>query len=173
MPWLFLCINFKISMSRVSAVAWWVKIWRCLYGGSGPCWVVDWISEPVSGLRIWLPQLRFDFLALCSGLRIWHCHVCHRLQLWLRFSPWPGKFHMLRVQQKTTTTTTTTKNTPKTLLHLVSSCTLLGFGLQSCYIYRSVLEVLTILSYWGFQLRNMVCVFIYLSFILYLSENTL
>ena len=34
-------------------------------------------------------------------MQLWYrAQLRHRVQLWLRFSSWPGNFHMLRVQTK-------------------------------------------------------------------------
>ena len=57
----------------------WVKNWTA----------VDWVTV----------EVQVQFLAQCSTLKDMALQQLQcRSQLWFRFSPWPGNFHMLQVQ---------------------------------------------------------------------------
>ena len=49
-------------------------------------------STVVQGIKwcLWNAEMQVQPLAQHSGLRIMCCHSCSRLQLHLRFDPWPG-----------------------------------------------------------------------------------
>ena len=63
-------------------MAQWVKNPAC---SSSAAWVAAEAWGLIPGLALWVEELALP-------------HLWCRLQLWVRFSPWPGNFHMPQAQ---------------------------------------------------------------------------